>query len=141
MRTEKIEELLLARMHPALEHRSFSVVVRICFLEQNLGFVIAYQLRTAVRGFNDNMPRETTQRTSNWLLEHLPHHRAIGADDGTNCDSCKGKASNLNQQTFSKLYTSCYITLIQLRVRMFPLLYLKARRSSTSCSKILAETS
>ena len=75
------------------------------------------------------------------VLEHLPHHRTIGADDGTNCDSCKGKASYSNHQTFSKLYTSCYITLIQLRVRMFPLLYLKARRSSTSCSKILAETS
>ena len=68
-------------------------------------------------------------------------HRTIGADDGTNCDSCKGKVSYSNNQTFSKLYTSCYITLIQLRVRMFPLLYLKARRSSTSCSKILAETS
>ena len=64
VRTQKIEELLLARMHPVLEHRSFSVVGRIRFLEQNLGFVIAYQLRTAVRGFNDNMPRETTQRTS-----------------------------------------------------------------------------
>ena len=29
------------------------------------------------------MPRETSQRTSNWLFEHLPHHRMIGADDGT----------------------------------------------------------
>ena len=144
MHTEKIEELWLARMHPVLEHRSFSVVVRICFLEQNLGFVIAYQLRTAVRGFKDNMPRETTvttQHTSNWLLELLPHHRTIGADDGTNCDSCKGKVSYSNHQTFSKLYTSGYITLIQLRVRVFPLLYLKARRSSTSCSKNLAEIS
>ena len=65
----------------------------------------------------------------------------IGTNDGTNCDSCKGKASNSNQQAFSKLCTSCYITLIQLRVRMFPLLYLKASRSSTSCSKILAEIS
>ena len=64
MRTEKIEELLLAQMHPVLEHSSFCLGIRICLLEQNLGFVIAYQLRTAVRGFNDNMPRETTQRTS-----------------------------------------------------------------------------
>ena len=140
--TKKIEELLLAWMHPVLEHSSFSVVARIRFLEQTLGFVIAYQLRTAVRGFKDNMSRETTQHTSNWLFEHLPHHRTIGADDGTNCDSCKGKASYSNHQTlFSKLYTSCYITLIQLRVRMFPLMYLKSRRSSMSCSKILAETS
>ena len=54
--TQKIKELLLARMHPVLEHRSFSVVVRISFLEQNLGFVIAYQLRTAVRGFDNNLP-------------------------------------------------------------------------------------
>ena len=59
----------------------------------------------------------------------------------SHCDSCKGKVSYSNHQTFSKLYTSGYITLIQLRVRMIPLLYLKARRSSTSCSKILAETS
>jgi hypothetical protein len=40
LRTEKIEELLLSRMHPVLEHRSFSLVVRIRLLEQNLGFVI-----------------------------------------------------------------------------------------------------
>ena len=68
MRTEKIEELLLALMHPVLENRSFSVVIRIRFLKQNLGFVIAYQPSTAVRGFNNNLPRETTQRTSNLLL-------------------------------------------------------------------------
>ena len=83
MLTEKIEELLLARMHPVLEHRSFSLVVRFRFLKQNLGFVIAYQPRAAVRVFYDKIPRETTQRTSNWLLEHLPHHRMIGADDGS----------------------------------------------------------
>ena len=66
MLTEKIEELLLARMHPVLEHRSFSLVVRFRFLKQNLGFVIAYQPRAAVRGFYDKNLRETTQRTSNW---------------------------------------------------------------------------
>ena len=51
--TEKIEELLLAWMHPVLEHRSFSLDVRIRVLKENLGFVIAYQPRAAVRGFYD----------------------------------------------------------------------------------------
>ncbi len=74
---------LLARMHLFLEHCSSSVVVRICCIEQNLSFVIVYQPRAAVRGFNDNMPRETTQHTSNLLLQHLLHHKMIGADDGT----------------------------------------------------------
>ena len=50
--TEKIEELLLAWMHPVLEHRSFSLDVRIRVLKENLGFVIAYQPRAAVRGHN-----------------------------------------------------------------------------------------
>ena len=45
MLTEKIEELLLAWMHPVLEHRSFSLDVRIRVLKENLGFVIAYQPR------------------------------------------------------------------------------------------------
>jgi hypothetical protein len=55
VRTEKIEELLLAQMHPVLEHIGFCLVVRIRLLEQNRGFVIAYQPRAAVRGtgFND----------------------------------------------------------------------------------------
>ena len=81
--TEKIEELLLAWMHPVLEHRSFSLDVRIRVLKENLGFVIAYQPRAAVRGFYDKNLRETTQRTSNRLLEHLPHHRMISVDDGS----------------------------------------------------------
>ncbi len=48
VRTEEIEELLLARMHPVLEHSSFCIVFRIRLLEQNLGLVIAYQPRAAV---------------------------------------------------------------------------------------------
>ncbi len=57
MRIEEIEELFLARMHPVLEHRSFSLGFRIHLLEQNLGLVIAYQRCAAVRGpvFNDNI--------------------------------------------------------------------------------------
>ncbi len=57
MRTEESEELFLARMHPVLEHRSFSLLMRIRLLEQNLVLVIAYQPRAAVRGpgFNDNI--------------------------------------------------------------------------------------
>jgi hypothetical protein len=53
VRTEEIEELLLARMHPVLEHSSFCIVSRIRLLEQleNLGLVIACQPR-AVVSFN-----------------------------------------------------------------------------------------
>jgi hypothetical protein len=40
VRTEEIEELLLARMHPVLEHISISLGVKIGLLEQNLGLVI-----------------------------------------------------------------------------------------------------
>ena len=50
VRTEEIEELLLARMRPVLEHSSFCVCFRIEPLEQNLGLVIACQPRAAVRG-------------------------------------------------------------------------------------------
>jgi hypothetical protein len=57
VRTEEIQELFPARMHPILEHCSFSLGFRIRLLEQNLGLVIAYQPRAAVRGpgFNDNI--------------------------------------------------------------------------------------
>ncbi len=57
MRTEESEELFLARMRPDLEYRCFSLFFRILLLEQNLGLVIAYQPRAAVRGlgFNDNI--------------------------------------------------------------------------------------
>ncbi len=48
VRTKEIEELLLALMHPVLEHSSFCIVFRIRFLEQILGLVIAYHLRAAV---------------------------------------------------------------------------------------------
>ncbi len=48
MRTEEIEELLLAQMHPVLEHCSFCLGVRIRLLEQNIGLVIAYKPRAAV---------------------------------------------------------------------------------------------
>jgi hypothetical protein len=40
---------------------TFSLVVRIRSLEQNLGFIIAYQPHAAARGFNDNLPRKTAQ--------------------------------------------------------------------------------
>jgi hypothetical protein len=49
VRTETIEKLLLAQMHPVLEHRSFSLVVTICLHEHNLDLVIAYQPRSAAR--------------------------------------------------------------------------------------------
>jgi hypothetical protein len=44
MRTEpeKVEELLLAWMYPVLEHRSYSLLVRIQFLEQMLRLEITY---------------------------------------------------------------------------------------------------
>jgi hypothetical protein len=48
VRTKEIEELLLAQMHPVLEHSSFSLGVRIRLLEQNLGLVIANQPHAAV---------------------------------------------------------------------------------------------
>jgi hypothetical protein len=55
--TEKIEELLLAQMHPVLEHNSFCLDVRIRLLEQNRGLEFAYQPCAAVRGpgLNDNI--------------------------------------------------------------------------------------
>jgi hypothetical protein len=55
-----IEELLLAQMHPVLEHSTFNLGIRIRLLEQNFGLVIAYQPRAAVRGhgFNDNIGME-----------------------------------------------------------------------------------
>jgi hypothetical protein len=55
VRTEKIEERLLPQMHPVLEHSRFFVRIRL--LEQNLGLVIVYQPRAAVRGpaFNDHI--------------------------------------------------------------------------------------
>ncbi len=57
VRTKKFEEVLLAQMHPVLEHSSFSLVfTMIRLLEQNLGLVIAYQPKAVVRGFSDNMP-------------------------------------------------------------------------------------
>ncbi len=37
----QIEELFVARMYPVLEQSSFSLVVRIRLLEQNLGLVNA----------------------------------------------------------------------------------------------------
>jgi hypothetical protein len=52
VRTKKIEKLLLAQMHPVLEHRSFSLVVTICLHERNLDLVIAYQPNAAVRGLS-----------------------------------------------------------------------------------------
>ncbi len=57
MLTKESKELFLARMHPILEHSSFSLVLRIHLLEQNLVLGIAYQPRAAVRGlgFNDNI--------------------------------------------------------------------------------------
>ena len=70
-RTEKIEELLLARMHPVLEHSSFSVVVWFRFFEPNLGLEIACQPRAAVRDWL--MWVRTSQHTCNRLREHLPH--------------------------------------------------------------------
>jgi hypothetical protein len=54
---KEIEELFLARMHPVLEHSSFSLGFRFRLLEQNLGLEIAYQPHAAVRGpgFNNNI--------------------------------------------------------------------------------------
>jgi hypothetical protein len=48
LHSQKTKELLLAQMHPVLEHCSFSLAVTIRLLEQNLGLVIAYQPRAAV---------------------------------------------------------------------------------------------
>jgi hypothetical protein len=58
----QIEELFVARMYPVLEHSSFSLVVRIRLLEQNLGLVNAQQPHAAVRRVNDNMLRKITQQ-------------------------------------------------------------------------------
>ena len=71
-------------MHPVLEHRSFSVGLRIRFLEQNLGLEITYQHGAAVREFNDKTSRKISlnDRTRNRMREHLPHNRMFGADDG-----------------------------------------------------------
>ena len=59
---------------------------KIRLLDQNLGLVIVYQPRAAVRapGFKDNiwnrlMSVRTSQRTCNRLREHLPHHKMIRA--------------------------------------------------------------
>ena len=81
----KIEEFLLARMHPVLEHRSFSEL-SIRLLEQNLGLVIAYQPLAAVSfyvGSLFTLEVRTAKRTCNRLREHLQHRRMIRADDGT----------------------------------------------------------
>jgi hypothetical protein len=61
--SRKSKSFLLAGMHPVLERSSFSLVVRIRLLEQNLGFVIAFLLLNL---FNDHLLARVRQ-TRNYL--------------------------------------------------------------------------
>jgi hypothetical protein len=70
VRTKTIEEILLAQMHPVLEHSSFCLVFRIRLLEQNLGVVIAYQPSPAVRGPDSTTNLELINEGSN-ITTHL----------------------------------------------------------------------
>jgi hypothetical protein len=58
VRTEKIEELLLAWMHPVLQHRSFSLRFRFLLLKQNLLLEITCPPSPAISGFSNNNPRK-----------------------------------------------------------------------------------
>ncbi len=93
VRTEKIEELLLAWMHPVLKHSGFSQRFRFLLLKQNLRLEITCQPSAATSGFNNNNPRKgvkrATQRTGNRNREHLHHKWMIGADDGTSIGDSK----------------------------------------------------
>jgi hypothetical protein len=79
--TEKIQELLLAQMHPVLEHSSFSLNVTIRLLEQNLGIVIAYQPRAAVKRFNDNMPFSGSWNKTLWTYVEKMLELLIGISE------------------------------------------------------------
>jgi hypothetical protein len=52
VRTEKIEELLLAWMHPVLKHSGFSQHLRFLLLKKKLCLEITCQPSAAISGFN-----------------------------------------------------------------------------------------
>jgi hypothetical protein len=84
VRTEESEELFLARMRPVLEHRSFSLFFHNPLARTKPWIGNCLPTSPAQRsGASDSTTIFESQRTCNRLLEHLQHHRMIGADDGT----------------------------------------------------------
>ena len=78
-------------MHPVLrlEHCGSSLVVRFLFLKYQLRLEITCQPSAAVRGFNNSMPRKTTQHTSNRMILydiissiHMQNHTKNSARNG-----------------------------------------------------------
>jgi hypothetical protein len=73
--TEEIEELLLAWMHPVLEHNGYPMRFRFLFLKQKLRLEITCQPSAAISGFNDKMPKKTAKRTCNDCAIELDDYR------------------------------------------------------------------